>query len=85
MPAYLDCTPFPATRIFWTARKIGRGPLAGAYVGVVTTVESNNWTPASWTRGRHVSAVHRTTRADAMADATTAAREAARTGYVPTF
>lgn len=83
--AYLDCDPFPNTRVFWSTRKVGRGPLAGSYVGVVRTVESNNWSPASWTRARFVSTVNRATRADALADAETAAREVARTGYVPAF
>lgn len=82
---HLDCKPFPNTRIHWTARKVGRGPFAGSYRGVVTTVESNNWSPASWTRGRFVSDCHRATRADAMADAAKAAQEAASTGYVPSF
>jgi len=78
--SYLDCVPFPNARIFWTARKIGDG-----YHGVVTTSEASNWSPASWARGRVVSTVTRTTRADALADAEAAAREAARTGYVPPF
>ena len=85
MSQHLDCTPFPNTRIHWSARKVGRGPLADSYVGIVTTVEANNWSPSSWPRNRFVSNVNRATRADAMSDAEMAAREAAHTGCVPAF
>ncbi len=82
MTDYLDCEPAPAVRIFWRARKVAG---VNAYRGVVETVEATAWAPASWPRGRFVSDVARVTRADAMADAEAAAREAARTGFVPTF
>jgi hypothetical protein len=82
MTDYLDCEPAPAVRIFWRARKVAG---VNAYRGVVETVEATAWSPASWPRGRFVSDVARVTRADAMADAEAAAREAARTGFVPTF
>jgi hypothetical protein len=77
---HIDCTPFPNTRVFWTARKTRDG-----FRGVVTTVEVSAWSPSSWARGRFVSDITRPSRADAIQDAETAAREAARTGYVPTF
>lgn len=78
----LDCEPFPNARIFWRARKVAG---VNAWRGVVESVEANAWSPASWPRHRYMSDVARLTRADALADAKAAAREAARTGFVPSF
>lgn len=81
--SFMDCQPFPNTRIFASARKVGRGQFAGYYQGRVATSEVNGWGKA------HVSSFasqcYRTSRADALADATRAMNEAALSGYVPSF
>lgn len=82
MANYL-CEPFQNTTIHASARRIGRGPLAGAYRGYIRTVERSAWlTPC---RNTYASAIARPTRELALADADAAAQEAARTGYVPAF
>jgi hypothetical protein len=79
----MDCQPFPNTRIFASARKIGRGAMAGCYLGRVETSEVNGWGKAYISR--FTSQCFRTSRADALADATRAMNEAALSGYVPPF
>lgn len=74
---FYDCEPFPNTRIFPKARKVRDG-----YQGRVITSEASAWGFCNHT---HKSAITRTTRADALSDADNAARQAARTGYVPNF
>ncbi|QDH50373.1 hypothetical protein [Caulobacter phage KcrB] len=74
---FYDCQPFPNTRIFFKARKVRDG-----YQGRVVTSEASAWGVCNNT---YKSTVTRTTREEALTDADNAAREGARTGYVPTF
>lgn len=77
----LQCAPFPNTYIMASARRIGTGALAGAYRGTVRTIEHNAWSTPCVNAWR--CDLTRASAADAMRDATQAALEAQRTGYVP--
>lgn len=81
MAGTLICAPFPNTHVHHASRRIGRGDLAGGYRATVRTVEHSAWSRPCVSRWQ--SAVAFADRADADAFAEAGAREAARTGYVP--